>query len=88
MSKQRTGNGRKKQTRKRKSELVAPQCKENCQINHTIEQVAALLQCSPRHIERLLEAGRLPYICCGLSKRRKTRRIPHSSLRELVVSAA
>lgn len=75
---------KKKSTRKHKSELVAPECSENCQINHTIEQTAALLQCSTDTVIRMLKRGTLPHIKCGAGLKHKSRRIPHSAIRQLV----
>lgn len=79
-----SSNGKQKHTRKHKSELVAPQCAENCQINHTVEQTAALLQCSTDTVIRMLKKGSLPYIKCGAGLKHKSRRIPHSAIRKLI----
>jgi excisionase family DNA binding protein len=78
----------KKQTRKRKAELVAPQCRADCQINHTYEQVAAILNISVYQVERLVNAGRIRSIELGLGEVRKFRRIPHSAIQEILESAA
>jgi excisionase family DNA binding protein len=69
---------------RRKGELRPPVCQagDNCQINHTIEQTAALLNCSIKTIQRLLDAGKLEYIECGLGVR-KFIRVPHASVRKL-----
>ena len=73
----------KKQTRKRKRDLVAPVCAENCQVNHTIEQSAALLQCSVAVVERMLSTGILLYVLCSVGLKRKSRRVPHPAIRQL-----
>lgn len=72
-----------KPTRKRKTELVAPPCRENCQINHTYEQVAAILNISVYQVEKLVSYGRLRYVELGVGEVRKFRRIPHAELRAL-----
>lgn len=74
----------KRATRKRKAELVAPDCSENCQINHTYAEAAALMRCSIRHVETLVEKGKLAFIECGAGDVRKHRRIPHSAIRARV----
>jgi excisionase family DNA binding protein len=76
---------KQRQARKRKSELVAPRCVENCQIAHTVEQIAALLTCSPATVDDMMEAGRLPYIEVGTGMERKSRRAFHSDLKGLKV---
>lgn len=75
----------KKPTRKRKAELVAPNCRADCQIAHTIEQTAALLQCSVDTIERMIEKRILDYLQSGTGLKRKSKRIPHSAIRSLIV---
>lgn len=71
--------------RKRKAELVAPQCPANCQVNHTIEQTAALLQCSTDTVRNMIEGGALPHIECGLGLSKKSKRVPHAALRKLII---
>lgn len=72
-----------KQVRKRKSELVVPNCEDKCQANHNIEQTAALLQCSVSHVKRLIEVGRLPFVESGVGVKRKIKRVPHKAIRDM-----
>jgi excisionase family DNA binding protein len=77
----------KKQARRRKAQLVAPTCKPNCQINHTIDQIAALLQCSPKHVRKLIADGEIKGVNWG-TKDRKHIRVPHPEIRKKLPSAA
>jgi hypothetical protein len=74
---------KKRRPAKRKVELVAPQCRADCPIAHTIEDTAALLSCSPATVENMMDAGLLPYIEVGVGLERKSRRVPHDAIYEL-----
>ena len=71
----------KKQTRKRKRDLVAPQCRENCQRGHNVEQAAALIGISVRQLWALISANRIETFDAGLGKsKRRYILIPHQAI--------
>lgn len=75
----------KKKRRARKKELVVPNCRENCQVNHSIDQIAALCNISPHHVRLLIKDGTFKAIDFTRSKgkKRKTLRIPHPEIYRL-----
>ncbi|MCI0489370.1 MAG: hypothetical protein L0229_22485 [Blastocatellia bacterium] len=58
-----------------------PACRPECQVNHTLEHTAALLDCSTRHVRNLIKAGALQAKEIGLGERRHLR-VPHRAIRE------
>ena len=65
-----TNRSRKKQTRKRKRDLIAPQCRENCQRGHNVEEAAAIIGISVPQLFRLINTGRIEHANAGTGKSR------------------
>lgn len=78
--------GPPKNKTRRKADLEAPRCRENCQINHNIQQAAALLQVSPWQVRQLIECGRLAAMNISAGEGKKYLRIPHASIGKLLVT--
>jgi hypothetical protein len=85
-----TNRSRKKQTRKRKRDLVAPNCQADCQRGHNVEQAAALIGISVPQLWRLVDAGRIEYADCSAGEKGERRYIfiSHPTIRKFFQSKA
>ncbi len=69
---------------KRKGELIAPACRPDCEINHSVVQAAAIMQVSVWQVQQLVKLGKLAAINCGTGDIKKLLRMPHSAIRALL----
>lgn len=71
---------------RRKADLQAPRCRENCQVNHNLNQAAALLQISVWQVRQLIECGKLAAMNISAGEGKRYLRIPHASIGKLLVT--
>jgi hypothetical protein len=65
--------------RTRQKQRAVPACAPNCQAFHTLNDAAALMSCSPRHLYKLEKRG------LKISRRSGTPRVFHPHIHEFML---